>query len=132
MKTKIMATAAGAAILALGIAMPAASDAATVSAHRVASAACTLYAEQPIYNGSINGSGYWSGCPATAKVTVVLREDRKWWPDRTLRSASGTGSSGSKLLVYPCGTDFDPIKVFVEVRYGSLKKQSPRAVLPCA
>jgi hypothetical protein len=95
-------------------------------------ATCALYAEQPTYNGSINGWGHWLGCPATARITVVMREDRRFWFDRTLRSGTAHGSYGSKLLVYACGNHFDPIKVFIEVRYGDKKVQSPRAVLPCA
>ena len=131
MKTNVKVAAAGLAVAAFGFVTPGVSHAAALPA-ATAAATCTLYAEQPTYNGSINGLGSWSGCPATANVTVVLRQDRSWWPDTTLRSASGTGSNGSKLLVYPCGARFDPIKVFVEVRYGSQKKQSPRAVVPCA
>ena len=95
-------------------------------------AACSLYAERPEYIGAaINGWGHWSGCPTSAKVSIVLRQDRSWWPDRTLASTSGSGSFGSRVVAYACGNDFDPIKVFVEVRYNGQKAQSPRAVLPC-
>jgi hypothetical protein len=95
-------------------------------------AGCTLYAEQPYWStGAIYGFGSWNGCPASAGVTVVLRHDRSWWPDRTLASGSGSGPYGGVAVSYPCGTDYDPIKVFIEVRYGSMKVQSPRATLPC-
>ena len=120
---------AAVAVAALGVAPATALETATSTA---ATPQCSLYAEQPEYNGSINGWGHWSNCPSSAKVTVVLRQDRKWWPDKTLTSASGTGSHGSRLLVYGCGNHFDPIKVFVETRYGDKKVQSPRSVLPCA
>ena len=99
---------------------------------RADAASCTLYAEQPYYNGAINGWGHWYGCPSTAKVTVVLRQDRRWWPDKTLDDAVGYGSNGSAFVGYACGNRFDPIKVFVEVRYGSQKVQSARSILPCA
>ncbi|WP_433929452.1 hypothetical protein AB3662_37605 [Sorangium cellulosum] len=95
-------------------------------------AACQLYAGQPYWlPGAIYSDSWWSDCPASASITVVLRHDRWWWPDRTLASRSGRGSFGSIQLSYPCGTDFNPIKVFTEVRYRSQKVQSPRAILPC-
>ena len=105
---------------------------AAVSSAPALAAVCSLYAERPEYIGAaINGWGHWSGCPTSAKVSIVLRQDRSWWPDRTLASTSGSGSFGSRVVAYACGTDFDPIKVFVEVRYNGQKAQSPRAVLPC-
>ena len=97
----------------------------------VLAADCTLWADQPQYNGSISGEGSWANCPTNAKVTVLLRKDHKWWPDSTLDSKSGTGSSGRLSTLRGCGTGFEPWKVYVETRYGSKKTQSPRAVLPC-
>jgi hypothetical protein len=94
-------------------------------------AECTLWADQPKYNGSISGEGSWANCPSNAKVTVLLRRDHKWWPDSTLRSQSGTGRSGRLNLLRGCGAGFDFWKVYIETRYGSKKTQSPRAVLPC-
>jgi len=94
-------------------------------------AECTLWAEQPQYNGSISGQGSWANCPTNAKVTVLLRKDRKWFPDSTLDSKSGTGRSGTLNTLRACGTGFDPWKVYVETRYLSKKTQSPRAILPC-
>lgn len=95
-------------------------------------AGCTLYAAQPYWSsGYLFGGGSWSGCPANASITVVLRQDISWWPDRTLASGSKSGSSGWIDLSYPCGTDFDPIKVFVETRYGSKKVPSARSIVPC-
>jgi hypothetical protein len=95
-------------------------------------AGCTLYAEKPYWStGAIFGFGSWNGCPTSAGVTVVLRHDRSFWPDRTLASRSGSGPYGGVAVSYPCGTDYDPIKVFIEVRYGSQKVQSARATLPC-
>jgi hypothetical protein len=126
MNMKMPITVAGLALAAAAVVAPVATAAPS------AAATCQLYAEQPYYNGSINGWGHWYNCPTNAKVTVVLRHDKRWWPDSTLDSETGTGSSGSRLTVYPCGNRFDPIKVFVEVRYGSQKVQSPRAILPCA
>jgi hypothetical protein len=96
-----------------------------------AAATCSLWAEQPYYNGAINGWGHFYGCPSGAKITVVLRQDRRWWPDKTLDTKYGYGPAGSVLTWRACGNDFDPIKVFVEVRYGSQKVQSARAILPC-
>ncbi len=128
LKLATKAAAAALATLALAPVAGAIGDAPVASA----APACRLYAEQPTYNGSINGTGSWSNCPANATVTVVLRNDRSWWPDQTLASRSGTGSFGSRTTVYACGNHFDPIKVFVEVRYGSQKVQSPRSILPCA
>ncbi len=95
-------------------------------------AGCQLYAEQPYWlAGSIVGTGSWSNCPSNASITVVMRHDRSWWFDRTLTSRSGSGSFGYVDLSYWCGTDFDPIKVFIEVRYGSQKVQSVRSIVPC-
>jgi hypothetical protein len=96
-------------------------------------ATCQLFAAQPVYqNVSILVGGSWSGCPAGTRITVVLREDVSFWPDRTLRSSTGSGASGSLPLAYPCGNQFDPIKVFTETRLGDRHVQSPRSVLPCA
>lgn len=115
-----------------GTPLPSLSDGATDPVAANALAGCTLFAEQPYWAaGAIYGAASWSGCPASAGITVVLRHDRSWWPDRTLASRSGSGSFGSIQVSYPCGTDFDPIKVFIEIRYGGAKVQSPRAVLPC-
>jgi hypothetical protein len=95
-------------------------------------AGCTLQAYQPYWSsGYLFGSGSWSGCPANASITVVLRQDIAWWPDRTLASGKKTGAGGTIGLSYPCGTDYDPIKVFIETRYGSRKVQSARAIVPC-
>ena len=95
-------------------------------------AGCTLWSERPEWvNATILGRGSWYNCPSGTSVTVVLRHDRSWWPDRTLASRSGSGSSGSLLTAYACGTDFDPIKVFVETRAVGRKVQSERAILPC-
>ena len=119
--TVALAVALGLATSAIGAAVPA----------PTAAAGCTLYAEQPYYNGAINGWGHWYGCSSTAKVTVVLRQDIRWWPDKTLDSRTGIGRAGSLLVTRACGNNFNPIKVFVEVRYGTQKVQSPRAILPC-
>lgn len=95
-------------------------------------AGCQLYPSPPEwYAASIFGSGWWFDCAAGSTVTVLLRQDRPWWPDRTLRSSSGSGSSGGIDLSYPCLTDFDPIRVYIEVRNGSQKVQSPRVIVPC-
>ncbi|MGH2690509.1 MAG: hypothetical protein ACRDKW_17130 [Actinomycetota bacterium] len=95
-------------------------------------AGCTLWSERPEWvNATILGRGSWYNCPSGTGVTVVLRHDRSWWPDGTLASRSGNGSSGSLLTSYPCGTDFDPIKVFVETQAAGRKVQSERAILPC-
>ena len=123
MNRTIAATVAGFAVV-----MPGLIHSQTASA----AATCGLYAEPPSYNSSIVATASWAGCPAGARFTIVLREDRRWWPDRTIRSANGEGSYGSRTLTYPCGTDFDPIKVFVEIRYGDRKVQSARVILPCA
>jgi hypothetical protein len=102
-----------------------------VMASPAAAPRCKLFAEQPVYNGSINGRGSWSDCPTTARVTVLLRSDKRWWPDSTLASMIGTGSSGSLLTVRACGNSFEPIKAYVEVRFNGQKVQSARAILPC-
>ncbi len=120
------------ATLAASVQLIAALPANAAPAAATAATTCALYAGQPVYNGSINGGGSWAGCPPDAKITVVLREDVRFWPDNTLRSATAHGSQGSKLLVYACGNRFDPIKVFIEVRFGSRHVQSPRSILPCA
>jgi hypothetical protein len=125
--THLFSDSAARAAVALAIAV----GAVLATAPATQAATCTLYAEQPYYNGAINGWGHWWNCPSTAKVTIVLRQDIRWWPDRTLDSDVGYGGSGSLLVGRACGNHFDPIKVFVEVRYGSQKVQSPRAILPC-
>ncbi len=103
----------------------------TVASGAALGAECRLSAEQPQYNGAISGLGSWSNCATNAKVTVLLREDVRFWTDKTLVSKSRTGSSGSLSLLRACGNRFDPIKVYVEVRAGNKKVQSPRAILPC-
>jgi hypothetical protein len=122
-------TAALLSVAAAGLAIP---SAVAIPSHSSAATTCHLYAEQPYWtNATISGQGSWSGCAASTTVTVVLRQDRPWWPDRTLASRLGTGATGARQVSYPCGLDFDPIKVFIEVRQGSNKVQSPRATLPC-
>lgn len=121
-------------LTAYGIALLSATATAMAAMPETADAAntCRMGVEQPYYNGAMVGTGSWSTCYAGSHFTIVLREDRRFWPDRTIRTAHGAGISGSKTLTYPCGTDFDPIKVFVEIRHGGKKVQSARAVLPCA
>jgi hypothetical protein len=92
---------------------------------------CTLFADKPEYNGAIYGSGSWANCPLDARITVLLRKDRRWWPDLTLDSKSGTGSSGTLTPLRACGNGFDPWKVYIETRLNDKKTQSQRAVLPC-
>ena len=117
-------------ITALGLATTALFGSPTGTAD--AASTCQMGVEQPIYNGSIVASASWSRCYTGSHFTIRLREDRRFWPDRNIRVAKGSGVSGTKTLTYPCGTDFDPIRVFVEIRHGGRSVQSPRSVLPCA
>ncbi|MGH2720076.1 MAG: hypothetical protein ACRDJO_00560 [Actinomycetota bacterium] len=123
----VLGVAATVLATAAGVLQPGPGAAATTRA-----AGCALYSERPEWvNATILGRGSWYNCPSGTSVNVVLRQDRSWWPDRTLASRWGSGSSGSLLATYFCGNDFDPIKVFVETRAAGRKVQSERAILPC-
>lgn len=130
MRTRIGTTASVIVMAITGILMPAPAPAEAASTAALPD--CQLFAEPPEFiNASITGMGSWAGCSASTSITVVLRHDRSWWPDRTLASKSGTGGAGSLTVAYPCGNDFEPIKVFIETRRGSTHVQSERRVLPC-
>ncbi len=85
--------------------------------------ACDIWAEAPILALSQPGVGVISGrgrreCTGTgvttAKVTVRLRQDRSFWPDRNLASQTNTGTDVDATVRYEChGTGTQ--RVFTEV-----------------
>jgi hypothetical protein len=95
--------------------------------------ACQIWAQQPSYlNASIAGEGAWVNCPEGTKVTVLLRQDKRWWPDSTLAVRAGIARFGTLTATRPCGTGFEFMKVYVEVRSGDTKTQSGRSLFPCS
>jgi hypothetical protein len=111
---------------ALGLAGVAAVDAAT-GAEVQARSSCVLFAEKPTLNiPSVAGTGGREGCVSTRTVTVRLREDRRWWPDRTLVEKTATGSNVLLTAAKSCVGEQGK-QLYTETRTNTGGKvQSPR------
>ena len=103
------------------------------SAADASSSSCRLYADTPIWESSsvLAGEGGRLGCASTRTVTVRLRQDRPWWPDRTLAQVSKTGVNVILVARAYCTGDSD-MKVFTETLNGTGGKvQSGRLLVSC-
>lgn len=120
----------GVVALALTTVAPAAM---LTSAADASSSSCRLYADTPIWESSsvLAGEGGRLGCASTRTVTVRLRQDRPWWPDRTLAQVSKTGVNVILVARAYCTGDSD-MKVFTETLNGTGGKvQSGRLLVSC-
>jgi hypothetical protein len=72
--------------------------------------------------------------PPKERVRVLLRQDRRWIPDRTLADKEGTaeGFEFELTVLYRCSRG-ETKKVYVETRNLTTgrKAQSPRVVITC-
>ena len=60
------------------------------------SSLCELYALQPVVDGNtVIGRGGRQGCTSIRTVTVVLRQDIAWAPDRTLDTAQNEATTST-------------------------------------
>ena len=103
------------------------------SAADASSSSCRLYADTPIWESAsvLAGEGGRLGCASTRTVTVRLRQDRPWWPDRTLAQVSKTGVNVILVARAYCTGDSD-MKVFTETLNGTGGKvQSGRLLVSC-
>ena len=97
------------------------------------SSSCELYALQPVVDGNtVIGRGGRQGCTSVRTVTVLLRQDIAWWPDRTLDTAQKTGDNVHLTVSHMCEGHTGAMRVFVETRNGTGGKvQSARTNFYC-
>ena len=97
------------------------------------SSSCELYALQPVVDGNtVIGRGGRQGCTSIRTVTVVLRQDIAWAPDRTLDTAQKRGDNVHLTVSHMCEGHTGGMRVFVETRNGTGGKvQSPRTTFDC-
>jgi hypothetical protein len=102
------------------------------SASQSLTPACQLWAEVPIWDGDyLVGVGARVNCSGTRTLTVVLRQDRPWLPDRTLAEETKTGTNLYLAARHHC-TGWKPMKVFTEIRTSAGgKAQSGRLLTWC-
>lgn len=101
---------------------------------------CRLFVEQPtdtwfpgqVQNVITGWGGREGGCSSeTSRVTVRLRQDRPWWPDRTLAQETSSSAFVSLEVRYLCD-DNNEMKIFTETLTSSGQKvQSPRLYTYC-
>lgn len=95
---------------------------------------CQLFADVPFWDGGGNlvGVGGRIYCSSIRTVTVLLRQDRPWWPDRTLAtSPSRTGTTVILEARRYCTGNSD-MKVYTETRTNTGGKvQSGRLLTSC-
>jgi hypothetical protein len=61
---------------------------------------CAIWAVAPVVDyGAVYGVGVRSDCVQSRTITVSLREDRTFWPDRTLASTTKTGVVNANIHV---------------------------------
>ncbi len=96
---------------------------------------CRLFADDPFWdgNGYMVGSGGRVGCVSTTRtVTVLLRQDVPWWPDRTLAEVTKTGMTVLLDAKKYCAGGDDDMWVFTETRTNTGGKvQSGRILTTC-
>jgi hypothetical protein len=94
---------------------------------------CTLFAGQPIVSGDIvYGYGGREGCTTVRTVTVLLRQDISFWPDRTLDIDSDTDDNLTLTVAESCAGHKGGMRVFIETRTNTGGKfQSPRTSWWC-
>jgi hypothetical protein len=90
---------------------------------------CDIFAGIPQFSQAdriIFGSGARGpACTSSAGITVYLKQDRRFWFDRTLASKSGVGTNFEVFARYNCRGAGGQI-VYIEVRSGGRKVQSRR------
>ncbi len=93
---------------------------------------CRLFADGPVWDsGDLVGVGGRIGCASTRTVTVRLRQDRPWLPDRTLAEVTKTGSNVTLEARHHCTGNTD-MKVFTETRTNTGgNTQSGRLLTTC-
>ena len=93
---------------------------------------CDLVAEAPVVNHAermIVGIGSrGDGCTTNGEITVVLRVDRRFWPDKTLAIKTGSGINFRISAIYMCKGRGSQ-QVFTEVRAPGKKVQSKRVYI---
>ena len=106
---------------------------AVAPAHGSSAATCRLYADVPVWESStvLAGEGARFSCTTSRTVTVLLRQDRPWLPDRTLAEVSKTGRIVFLTARRHC-TSGDAMKVYTETRTNTGGKvQSGRLLTAC-
>jgi len=93
---------------------------------------CRLFADDPVWDsGDLVGVGGRIGCTSIRTVTVRLRQDRPWWPDRTLAYDTETDSHVILEARHDCTGNTD-MKVFTETLTNTGgKTQSGRLLTAC-
>ena len=95
---------------------------------------CRLFADDPYWDGAghVVATGGRIGCGSIRTVTVVLRQDRPWLPDRTLASDTDTRAVVILDAKKYCAGGDDDMKVFTETRTNTGGKvQSGRLLTTC-
>jgi hypothetical protein len=118
---------------AIALALTTVAPAAVLASAAEAGASCSLYADAPTWESYsvLAGEGGRINCGSTRTVTVRLRQDRPWWPDRTLAEVSKTGTNVILVARRYCTRNTD-MKVFTETLNGTGGKvQSGRVLVSC-
>jgi hypothetical protein len=126
---KLRAVVVTALVLAGALVVPA-------SAAQAESPFCNIYAhpvQLDFADGKLIGRGGRADCETQVTIRVRMREDRSWWPDRTLQERSQTGVNMEIELWHPCNPFLGNMKVFTEtiVEGTGQKTSSARWVVPC-
>ena len=91
---------------------------------------CTIGAGPPTLNYQeriLFGIGErGTSCTSAANMTVYIKRHRTWWPDKTLAVKEGGGTNFLLTARYRCSGNGSQMGVYVEVRSGNSKVQSPR------
>jgi len=97
---------------------------------------CDISADTPTIEfdsndiGTIVGTGHRECTTSTpATITVRLRKDIRWWPDKTLASITVTGSTIHQSVAYRCtgrGSQTVFTEIIVKTGSGTQKAQSAR------
>jgi hypothetical protein len=78
---------------------------------------CAIWAEAPVVDyGTVYGLGVRSDCVQSRTITVSIREDRAFWPDRTLASTTKTGVVNANIHVAWRCSGFQDKRVFTEIK----------------
>jgi hypothetical protein len=78
---------------------------------------CAIWAVAPVLDsGAVYGVGVRSDCVQSRTITVSLREDRTFWPDRTLASTTKTDVVNANIHVNWSCSGHQSKRVFTEIK----------------
>jgi hypothetical protein len=101
--------------------------------YTVVTGACDIAASNPTFNETdrvINGFGSRGpACESAAQLKVTLKQDIRWWFDKTIAEAYGSGTNFQVRAQHPCTGNGGHI-IYTQVESEGKTKQSQSISIP--